>query len=159
MSEQRPTAPRDEPDDAAGDAAAGGLPDRVEDLPGWREPPKAPEIPEVLRRPVDHPSLKRAGGQVPSAMTSFSEAGKAWGMALDFVATVIVGMLLGWLLAKWLGHAPAFILGGLAVGLVSAFVRIVRATQRAEKREAEAREAARKGRGDRARSTGEERGA
>lgn len=159
MSEQRPTAPRDEPEDAAGEAGAGGLPDRVEDLPGWREPPKAPEIPEVLRRPVEHPSLKQAGRQTPSAMSSLSEAGKAWGMALDFVATVIVGMLLGWLLAKWLGHAPAFILGGLALGLVSAFVRIVRATQRAEKREAEAREAARNGRADRARSMGEERGA
>jgi len=141
MDPNRPTDPRGESDDAEGEAAAGGLPDRVEDLPGWREPPRVPEIPEILRRPVEHPSLKRAD-QSPSAMSSLSEAGKAWGMALDFVATVIVGMLLGWLLAKWLGHTPAFVLGGLAVGLVTAFVRIVRATQRAEKREAAAREAA-----------------
>jgi F0F1-type ATP synthase assembly protein I len=76
-------------------------------------------------------------------MASLSEAGKAWGIALDFVATVIVGMLLGWLLAKWLGYTSAFVLGGLALGLVTAFIRIVRATQRAEKREAAARNAAR----------------
>jgi len=142
MDPNRPTDPRDVSGDAEGEPAAGGLPDRVEDLPGWREPPKAPEIPEILRRPVEHPSLKRVG-EAPSAMSSLSEAGKAWGMALDFVATVIVGMLLGWVLAKWLGHTSAFVLGGLALGLVTAFVRIVRATQRAEKREAAAREAAR----------------
>ena len=143
MSADRPTAPRDEsfPDD--GDDQAEALPERIEDLPGWKEPPKAPEIPEILRKPVEHPSLKRAGTS-PSAISSLSEAGKAWGMALDFVATVIVGMLLGWLLSKWLGHLSAFVLGGLAVGLVTAFVRIVRATQRAERREAAARESARR---------------
>jgi len=78
-------------------------------------------------------------------MESFSDAGKAWGIALDFVATVLVGMLLGWLAGKWLGHSPAFVLGGLAVGLITAFVRIVRATQRAEEREAQARAKARGG--------------
>lgn len=136
MDPNRPNTP----DDPA--ATDGDLPDRIEELPGWREPPKTPEIPDILKRPVDHPSLKQAGS-ARTNMASLSEAGKAWGIALDFVATVIVGMLLGWLLGKWLGSMPAFVLGGLAVGLVTAFIRIVRATQRAEQREAAARNAAR----------------
>ncbi|MBX3402346.1 MAG: AtpZ/AtpI family protein [Phycisphaeraceae bacterium] len=132
-----PANPRDNdtPDD---------LPDRVEDLPAWREPPKAPEIPDVLRRPVEHPSKSPRANQ-RSPASSLSEAGKAWGMAFDFIGTVLVGILLGWLLGRWLGSMPAFVLGGLALGLVSAFVRIVRATQRAERREAAERERARRG--------------
>jgi F0F1-type ATP synthase assembly protein I len=140
MDPNRPTDPHDPADEPS--ASDDGLPDRIEELPGWREPPKAPEIPEILRRPVEHPSLKQADS-ARTSMASLSEAGKAWGIALDFVATVIVGMLLGWLLAKWLGYTSAFVLGGLALGLVTAFIRIVRATQRAEKREAAARNAAR----------------
>lgn len=131
-----PANPRD--DDAPDD-----LPDRVEDLPTWREPPKAPEIPEVLRRPVEHPS-RSPKPEGRSAMSSLSEAGKAWGMAFDFMGTVLVGILLGWLLGRWLGSMPAFVLGGLALGLVSAFVRIVRATQRAERQEKAEREHARR---------------
>lgn len=126
------------------DGQQGDLPDRIEELPAWREPPRPPEIPEVLRTPIKHPSLKPVG-QAPSTMASLSEAGKAWGMALDFVATIIVGILLGWLLGKWLGSMAAFVLGGLAVGLVTAFVRIIRASQRAERREVAAREQARRG--------------
>lgn len=138
MDANRPTDSGDRDEPLGGD----GLPDRFEELPGWREPPKAPQIPEILRRPVEHPSLKQAGS-ARTSMASLSEAGKAWGIALDFVATVIVGMLLGWLLGKWLGSMAAFVLGGLALGLVTAFIRIVRATQRAEKREAAARNASR----------------
>lgn len=143
MPHQRDPDPSGRDDAREGDGAA--IPDRVEDLPGWREPPKPPEIPEVLRTPIQHPSLKQVD-KLPSTVASLSEAGKAWGMALDFVATVIVGILLGWLLGKWLGHMPAFVLGGLAVGLVTAFVRIVRATQRAERLEAAARERVRQAR-------------
>jgi F0F1-type ATP synthase assembly protein I len=133
-----------EPASPRRDDAPDNLPERVEDLPAWREPPKPPEIPEVLRQPVKHPSNSPRPDQ-RSPMSALSDAGKAWGMALDFIGTVLVGILLGYLLGRYLGHAPAFVLGGLTLGLVSAFVRIVRATQRAERLERAERERARRG--------------
>ncbi len=114
------------------------LPDRVEDLPAWREPPRAPEIPEVLKQAVPRPaSVTRDDAQTK---TDMSDTAKAFGIALDFVATVMVGAFLGWGLGKWLGHMPSFVLGGIALGMVAAFVRVVRGTQATERREAAARQ-------------------
>lgn len=71
------------------------------------------------------------------------EAGKAWGVALDFVFTVLAGLIIGWFIDRYLGAKPWGVLGGLAGGFILAFVRIVRNTQRAEAREKAARQAGR----------------
>lgn len=64
--------------------------------------------------------------------------GKAWGVALDYVFTILASTGLGWLAGRYLGHAPAWIMGGLAVGFAVALTRIVRNAVR-EDREAEGR--------------------
>ena len=63
--------------------------------------------------------------------------GKAWGVALDFVFTIMAGMGLGWLVGRWQGHSPGWVLGGLALGFTIAFIRIIRATMREEREEQE----------------------
>ena len=61
---------------------------------------------------------------------------KAWGVALDFVFTVMAGGALGWGFDKWRGTAPNGVMVGLALGFVVAFIRIVRATLRQEREDA-----------------------
>jgi F0F1-type ATP synthase assembly protein I len=128
--------PGDEPEDGGG-----VLPDRVEDLPGWREPPAPPPIPSELQKQIHRPKVP---GDAQHPRVDMSDTARALGMGINFVATVMVGALAGWGLSFWLGHMAAYVLGGIAVGLVAAFVRVVRATQAAERREAEERRSARR---------------
>lgn len=99
------------------------------------DPPHPGPIPEVLREPVAKPEPARA----QSAGSSLAGMGAAWGMAIDFLVTIGAGILLGWGLDRWQHTAPWGVLGGMALGFTGALVRIVRQTQRAERREAEAR--------------------
>ncbi|MBL8763681.1 MAG: AtpZ/AtpI family protein [Phycisphaerae bacterium] len=102
------------------------------DAPGASPDPRL-EIPELLRSPVARPASMRTSDASP---TSFAETAKAWGIAMDFVFTTIAGLLLGWLADRYLAAGSgAWVLIGLALGLVTAFVRIVRATQRQERLE------------------------
>jgi F0F1-type ATP synthase assembly protein I len=95
--------------------------------------PKSPAIPEILTRPVDHPTA--APRRQDSASAGVGGLGKAWGMAMDFVFTIIAAAGLGYLASLWLGHRSAWVLGGLGVGFVLAMMRIVRTTLRDEARE------------------------
>jgi ATP synthase protein I len=93
-----------------------------------REPPPPDvdprlEIPEILRAPVRQPEPP------PEPPQSWGQAAAAWGIALDFVFTIIAGAALGWLIDWWLKSSPWGVLGGLALGFVTAFVRIVKRTQ------------------------------
>ncbi|MBS0186502.1 MAG: AtpZ/AtpI family protein [Planctomycetes bacterium] len=107
----------------------------------------APRIPEVLRHPPELPAdVQEIVEPSPASTSSLMEAGKAWGVALDFVFTIIGGLVIGWLLDRWMGFRPWGTLGGLAGGFVFAFIRIVRHTQRVEAREKAAKEAAQRGR-------------
>jgi F0F1-type ATP synthase assembly protein I len=82
-------------------------------------------IPEVLRKgpSVAQPSTK------PSDVAGMA---RAWGVALDFVFTIIAGAAVGWLIDWWLKSAPIGLLVGLGIGFVFAFWRIIRTTQRQE---------------------------
>ena len=83
---------------------------------GGRKPPRSLEIPEILREPVDHPSLRP---KAPSAtMSAVGEIGKAMAIALDPLFVCAAGALLGWLIDNWLGSGPAGLLVGLSTGLV-----------------------------------------
>lgn len=105
----------------------------------WREPPPPPDIPEVLKKPPrPAPAPPEAG---PS---SLSGVGRAWGIAMDFIFTILAGAGLGWLIGRWQGHMPGWVLGGLALGFAAALVRIIRATQRQERLEREAAQRQRK---------------
>ena len=102
--------------------------------PDWPPDPSSDprtHIPEVLRdqpRPAAPPlpMEKSVGRQV-------SDLGTAWGVAFNFVATIIAGVLLGWLFDWWRSTRPWGILIGLAVGFVVALVQIVRYSLRQDR--------------------------
>lgn len=106
----------------------------------WHEPPPPPDIPEVLQRPTEHRPGPASDPRMP---TSLSGVGRAWGIALDFVFTILAGAGLGWLIGRWQGGMPGWVLGGLAVGFAAALIRIIRATQRQERLEKEGRKGGR----------------
>ncbi len=112
-------------------------PDPPDETSGWREPPPPPEIPAVLREPA--PTLSKPGGQAPRD-AGLGGVARAWATALDFVFTILAGIGLGWLVGRWQGHVAPWAIGGLVVGFVAAFVRIVRATRRQELAEQHLRE-------------------
>jgi hypothetical protein len=99
----------------------------------------APKIPQLLREPV---GLHVPGRDAPKvgAVGSLMDAGKAWGAALNFVFTIIAGLLIGWLIDHFLKTKPWGVLGGLATGFVLAFVQIVRNTLKTEAKEKAERE-------------------
>ncbi len=109
--------------------------DPVEITPIWREPPPPPEIPAVLREPA-HPARSTGKGPGESAKSEILGMGRAWGLALDFVFTVLAGAGLGWVGGRYVGPMPAWVMAGLALGFVIGFTRIIRSTLR-EEREAE----------------------
>lgn len=100
----------------------------------------APKIPQLLREPVglhvpgrDPPKLGPVG--------SLMDIGQAWGVALNFVATIIAGLAVGWLVDWQFKTRPWGVLAGLGIGFVLAFVQIVRNTLKTEARERAEREA------------------
>lgn len=99
----------------------------------------APKIPDLLREPV---GLRVPGRDAPKlgAVGSLMDAGKAWGAALNFVFTIIAGLLLGWLTDYFFKTKPWGVLGGLGAGFVLAFVQIMRNTLKAEAKEKAERE-------------------
>lgn len=104
--------------------------DESQPNPYWREPPPPPAIPELLTRPA---SLPKSAPKPESIATDLTGFGKAWGTALDFVFTILAGTGLGWLGGKYIGPPTPWVLGGLTLGFVVAFIRIVRATTRDER--------------------------
>ncbi len=103
------------------------------------------DIPEVLRRPVEPSNYdpvygdragRGSGKRGPRAGPGdFASVGKAWGVAGNFVFTIIAGALVGWLIDRWRGSLPVATLIGLGLGFATAFIRIIRQTQREEREE------------------------
>lgn len=110
--------------------------------PGATRDPRL-EIPEVLRTPVQRPESMQATSKSKEGGLGFLGIAKAWGTALDFLFTIFAGAALGWLFDKWQGTAPKGLMIGCGLGFVLAFIRIVRSTMKQERKEREAREAAR----------------
>src|SRR6185436_20545205 len=75
------------------------------------------KIPEVLRKPVQPPPDPDRGTKVSEGV----QMGRAWATALNFVATIIGGALLGWFYDKWRGTSPVGAGIGLGFGFVVAF--------------------------------------
>ena len=103
--------------------------------PGTQEPldPRL-QIPEVLRS-------KAPAQSPPASPKGFGEAARAWAMAMDLVLTTIAGLALGWLVDYFWGGGHVGAITGLALGFDNAFVRLIRASLRAEAREQAARRA------------------
>ncbi len=58
------------------------------------------------------------------------KAGIAYGAALSLFAAVVSGLLLGWLLDRWLGTRPWLLVAGVTLGSVAGFYEFIRATSR-----------------------------
>jgi ATP synthase protein I len=61
--------------------------------------------------------------------------GRAWAIAMDFVFTIVAGLLLGWGFDKWRGTAPWGLLGGLVIGFTAAFMIILKQSAKEERAE------------------------
>lgn len=90
-------------------------------------------IPEALRTPIRKPDLP--GAPRTSGTGSISGIGIGFAMAFDFVGSIIAGSLLGYLFDRWQHTQPVGVLVGLGVGFVGAMIRMVRTSQKAERRE------------------------
>lgn len=92
------------------------------------------EIPEVLRTPIKKPDLA-AAQSLGKKTDTLANAGNAWAIAFNFLATIIALGLLGWTVQQWLvpKWAPWPLLTGLGLGLVGGFWRFVREAMKANK--------------------------
>ncbi len=97
-----------------------------------RRPSGAPEIPDVLRH---QPSRRRDRGEgdrppLLSVPGGKSPETKAIVLAIDFVITLAVGSLGGWLVDKWLGTGTRWTLVGSIVGIVVAIYFFAKGARR-----------------------------
>lgn len=116
---------------------------RVPEEPTRHEAPPEPpeptdprlEIPEVLRRPVDHPSKHRV--QTQSSETGLGDLGKALAIGLDFLFTAAAGGVIGYLIDRWLGSMPTGLLIGLGIGFVAGTARLIKRSNAEDRKRAE----------------------
>ena len=58
------------------------------------------------------------------------KSGIAYGAAMSLFAAVVGGLIVGWLLDRWLGTRPWLLAGGLILGAVAGFYQFIRATSK-----------------------------
>lgn len=58
------------------------------------------------------------------------KAGIAYGAAVSLFAAVVGGLIVGWLLDRWLGTSPWLLVVGLILGAAAGFYEFIRATSR-----------------------------
>lgn len=58
------------------------------------------------------------------------KAGIAYAAALSLFAAVVSGLVLGWLLDRWLGTKPWLLVAGVTLGSVAGFYEFIRATSK-----------------------------
>jgi len=58
------------------------------------------------------------------------KSGLAYGAAISLFAAVIAGLIIGWLLDRWLGTRPWLLVVGLVLGAAAGFYEFIRAASR-----------------------------
>ena len=58
------------------------------------------------------------------------KSGLAYGAAFSLFAAVVAGLILGWLLDRWLGTRPWFLVGGLVLGAAAGLYEFIRTSSR-----------------------------
>jgi len=58
------------------------------------------------------------------------KTGIAYSAAFSLFAAVVSGLIIGWLLDRWLGTKPWLLVAGLVLGAAAGFYELVRATSR-----------------------------
>ena len=56
------------------------------------------------------------------------KSGLAYAAALSLFAAVVAGLILGWLLDRWLGTAPWLLVTGIVLGAAAGFYEFIRQT-------------------------------
>ena len=54
----------------------------------------------------------------------------AYGAAISLFAAVVAGLIIGWLLDRWLGTRPWLLIAGLVLGAAAGFYEFIRATSK-----------------------------
>jgi ATP synthase protein I len=54
----------------------------------------------------------------------------AYGAAISLFAAVVAGLIIGWLLDRWLGTRPWLLVVGLVLGAAAGFYEFIRATSK-----------------------------
>src|SRR6267142_1523977 len=58
------------------------------------------------------------------------KTGLAYAAALSLFAAVVAGLIVGWLLDRWLGTRPWLLVAGLVLGAAAGFYEFIRATSK-----------------------------
>jgi len=58
------------------------------------------------------------------------KTGIAYSAALSLFAAVVSGLIVGWLLDRWLGTKPWLLVAGVVLGSVAGFYELIRATSK-----------------------------
>ena len=58
------------------------------------------------------------------------KAGIAYAAAFSLFGAVVAGLLLGWLLDRWLGTKPWLLVAGVTLGSIAGFYEFIRATSK-----------------------------
>lgn len=58
------------------------------------------------------------------------KSGIAYGAAITLFTSVAAFLLLGWLVDRWLGTQPWFLVGGIVLGAAAGFYQFVRMTSK-----------------------------
>ena len=54
------------------------------------------------------------------------KSGLAYAAAVSLFTAVVAGLIVGWLLDRWLGSAPWLLVTGIVVGAVAGFYQFIR---------------------------------
>jgi len=58
------------------------------------------------------------------------KSGMAYAAAFSLFASVVSGLIAGWLLDRWLGTAPWLLVAGIVLGAAAGFYELVRITSK-----------------------------
>jgi ATP synthase protein I len=101
--------------------------ERANALPDAPDPDNPPQIPELLRTPVQRPASMTPK---PSALSGFGDIGRALAIGLDFLFAAAAGGFVGYLIDRWLGSLPTGTVVGAGLGFLAGTVRLIQRLNR-----------------------------
>ena len=100
-----------------------------EDDPGDR---RLAEFEERLKQ-----ARERRAPETPNQQTAGSALGAALRLSIDMVAAVAVGTGMGWLLDRWLGTLPLFLIVFFFFGVAAGFLNVFRTARKMDEQDAQ----------------------
>ena len=58
------------------------------------------------------------------------KSGLAYAAAFSLFASVVAGLIVGWVLDRWLGTQPWLLVGGIVLGAVAGFYQFIRVSSK-----------------------------